>query len=82
MKESHARAVQENLHFRGRIHIGKVHGELYLVIVSTGRNPMQEQRKSGRIPPLEEEELREGACEEPITGPSIPCPIALLEGKK
>lgn len=81
VKGIHARAVQEDLQLRGRIHIGKVHGELYLVIVSSGRNCMQEQRKSGRIPPPEEK-VTERACEEPTPATSIPCPLVLLEGRR
>lgn len=80
MKETCARADQEDLQLRERSHIGKVHWELYLVTVSSGRKPMQEQRKNVRIPPPEEE-VTEGACEEPTPSPSIACPLMLLEGR-
>lgn len=46
MKGTHARSVQKGLQLRGRIHIDKVHGELYLITVSSGIDPVQEHRMS------------------------------------
>lgn len=46
-----------------------------------GRDPILEQVKSMRIPPLKEEEVAETTCDE-LTTTHIPCPLAPLVGEK